>query len=266
MFDAIGYDFAYCPVTFTAQPEPSQPVCEGDNAMLSVEVLADAPTFQWRRGTTDLVDDGVHIAGATTSTLLLIGFTADDEADDYNCLVTNTVYDCSEVSDDARLYIDTDTPVITSQPQDQEVLEGEGVGFSVTLADPFLSTYEWRKDGTPLVDDGRIFGATTDSLLILTTELSDAGQYDCVATAILGAGCTVTSDAATLIVNPAGGDDCPEDLDGDETIGLGDLSTLLASYGGPGGPGDGDFDDDGFVDLADLAVLLAVYGQDCPTR
>lgn len=266
MFDAIGYDFVYCPVTFTSQPEPSQAVCAGDNATLSVQVLADAPAFQWRRGTTDLVDDGAHIFGATTSTLLIVGFTPADEADDYNCMVTNTLYDCSEVSNNAQVYIDIDTPVFITQPVDREVTEGESAAFYVALADPFLASYQWYRNGTPLADDGRIFGSASDTLLILTTELGDAGQYDCVATSILGAECSLTSDAATLIVNPAGGDDCPEDLDGDETIGLGDLSTLLASYGGPGDAADGDFDGDGFVDLADLAVLLAVYGQDCPTR
>ena len=63
------------------------------------------------------------------------------------------------------------------------------------------------------------------------------------------------------------GDDCPEDLNGDEHVGLQDLAALLGNYGETGmGPEDGDFDGDGDVDLQDLAQLLSVYNQDCPTR
>jgi hypothetical protein len=63
------------------------------------------------------------------------------------------------------------------------------------------------------------------------------------------------------------GDDCPEDLTGDEHVGLADLAALLANYGQTGmGPEDGDFNGDTVVDIQDLAQLLGVYGQDCPTH
>jgi hypothetical protein len=57
--------------------------------------------------------------------------------------------------------------------------------------------------------------------------------------------------------------DCPADLDGDGTIGLGDLAILLGNYERPGGPDEGDLTGDGFVGLADLAIMLSVYGTDC---
>jgi hypothetical protein len=61
--------------------------------------------------------------------------------------------------------------------------------------------------------------------------------------------------------------DCPEDLNGDEHVGIADLSALLANYGQTGmTPEDGDFDGDGDVDIQDLSQLLGVYGQDCPTQ
>ncbi len=62
--------------------------------------------------------------------------------------------------------------------------------------------------------------------------------------------------------------DCPEDLDGNGTVGLEDLAQLLGAYGSC--VGDPDFDPaadlnlDDCVDLSDLASLLAVYGTDCP--
>ncbi len=52
---------------------------------------------------------------------------------------------------------------------------------------------------------------------------------------------------------------CPQDLDGDGTVGASDLAMLLGSWGAcPGCPAD--FDDDGFVNAADLAVLLGNWG------
>ncbi len=61
---------------------------------------------------------------------------------------------------------------------------------------------------------------------------------------------------------------CDEDLDGDGTIGIGDLSILLASYGLCQGDanynGAADLSGDGCVDLIDLSALLAVYGNPCP--
>ncbi len=61
---------------------------------------------------------------------------------------------------------------------------------------------------------------------------------------------------------------CPQDLDGDELIGLGDLSTLLEAFGTSIGDAaynpDADFDSNGSVDLADLSELLEVFGTACP--
>ncbi len=61
-----------------------------------------------------------------------------------------------------------------------------------------------------------------------------------------------------------GGDPCPGDLNGDLTVDLSDLATLLANFGsGSATPADGDIDGDGDVDLSDLATLLANFGVSC---
>ena len=61
--------------------------------------------------------------------------------------------------------------------------------------------------------------------------------------------------------------ECPEDLNGDDTVNLADLQLLLAAYGSQSGDGnwnaDADFDESGTIDLADLQQLLAVYGSTC---
>lgn len=58
---------------------------------------------------------------------------------------------------------------------------------------------------------------------------------------------------------------CRGDLDGNHTIDLIDLATLLSNFGTPSGAtaAQGDIDSDGDVDLADLAVLLTAFGGSC---
>ena len=55
---------------------------------------------------------------------------------------------------------------------------------------------------------------------------------------------------------------CPQDLDGDGSVGAFDLALVLGNWG----PCDGcpmDFDDDGQVDAFDLAQVLGAWGM-CP--
>lgn len=60
----------------------------------------------------------------------------------------------------------------------------------------------------------------------------------------------------------------PGDLDGDRTVQLADLATLLAHFGTTQGGtyADGDVNGDGAVTLDDLATLLAFFGQGCPNE
>ena len=210
-----------CPASFTQQPVSSQQVCEGYTGTLQVAVDATSPQYQWRRGTTDLVDDGVHIDGAQTDTLTIFDFGPADEGDDYNCVVYEAGAGCYVYSDYAELLIDTSSPVITSHPADVVADEGTWASFEVGIENPVLYDFQWRKDGEDLVDGGRIGGASSDHLIVVLLELADAGQYDCVVTAQLGGHCFTVSDAATLTVVPQG-DDCPEDLVEDGVIDLQD--------------------------------------------
>jgi len=51
----------------------------------------------------------------------------------------------------------------------------------------------------------------------------------------------------------------PTDLDGDGSVGTGDLGILLAAWGAPGGPAD--LDGNGVVGSSDLGILLAAWGS-----
>ena len=66
-----------------------------------------------------------------------------------------------------------------------DVIPGSQVMFSVTVcADPAggTITYQWRVNGTDIVDDAKFSGATTDTLTISDVQESDEGSYECVAT------------------------------------------------------------------------------------
>lgn len=53
---------------------------------------------------------------------------------------------------------------------------------------------------------------------------------------------------------------CSGDLDGNGTIGLGDLLLIIAGWGQPG---PGDLDGSGAVGVNDLLIILQQYGQTC---
>ncbi len=58
---------------------------------------------------------------------------------------------------------------------------------------------------------------------------------------------------------------CLGDIDGDGSVGLADLATLLSNFGeGNASTGQGDMNGDWIVDLSDLAALLGAFGAACP--
>ncbi len=66
---------------------------------------------------------------------------------------------------------------ITQQPQSHVAQTGESVVFSVAVSSGPEITYQWRKNGVNLVDDGRIDGAYSETLTIHDAMLGDAGKY-----------------------------------------------------------------------------------------
>ena len=262
MFDAIGYDYPPCTSapTITQQPADQQ-ACVGDTVSFTVVSSDPAVFYQWRRGNTDLTDDG-HFFGTQSPTLVITGVTAADAASNYNCVISDA-QGCFTVSENAALTVSDALPTIVSQPQDVTVNEGETIILAVQTDNPLAQTFQWRKDGVPLSDDARISGSTSSALTITPAQLSDAGSYDVVVSDLSGL-CSVISDPATVTVN-TGGTTCPEDLNGDGVIDLQDLSVLLNNFGSTGAsPGDGDIDGDGDVDLTDLSALLNAFGTSCP--
>ena len=84
-------------------------------------------------------------------------------------------------------------PSITQQPANQEITEGETLTLNVVATG--ATGYQWKK-GEEVIPD-----ATAATYTKGSATTTDAGSYTCVVT---GAGGSVTSNAATVTVNPTG--------------------------------------------------------------
>lgn len=164
----------------TQQPS-SQTINEGGN--INLEVTATGATgYQWKK-------DGSDIPSATDATYSKSGALPAD-AGSYTCVVTGA--GGSVTSSPATVTVNA-LPVITQQPTNQEITEGETLTLNVVATG--ATGYQWKKGEEDIPD------ATTATYTKEGATTADAGSYTCVVT---GAGGSVTSNAATVTVNPAG--------------------------------------------------------------
>jgi hypothetical protein len=174
-----------------------QSVNTNESASFTVVATGTALTYQWRKGTVNLVDAG-NISGATTATLTINPVTAVDAASDYNVIVSGA---CTpgDTSANAALTILGEGTVITVEPVESVVCDGSAATFSVTAVGASLS-YQWRLGDVNLVDGGNISGATTATMIIdPVSSLDVASDYN-VIVSILGVPVD-TSDYIALVLN-----------------------------------------------------------------
>ena len=154
------------------------------------------------------LSNGSGVAGATDTTLTVSGFAAAGTAE-YRALVTDA-NSVTVTSNAATLTVNAG-PSISTQPADQAATTGQvgSESFSVVAANgtgPF--TYQWQvsTDGgntfTSISDGSGISGAASATLAISSSALPASGtEYKVVVTDADGV--TVTSSAATQIINAA---------------------------------------------------------------
>jgi hypothetical protein len=90
------------------------------------------------------------------------------------------------------IYTNNNVPVITSQPTNATITQGQSASFSVSASGLQPLSYQWQKNGV------NIAGATSAVFSIANVQPSDAGQYRAIVTNAAG---TATSNAATLTVS-----------------------------------------------------------------
>lgn len=165
----------------TTQPV-SKTVSEGDPAVFTVIATGTpTPTYQWRKNST-------NITGATGSTFSISPTEAAD-AGNYDVVITNAAG--SVTSSAAALTVLT-VPAITTQPSNTTKDQGETATFTVVATGNPAPTYQWRKDGTDIIN------ATSATLTLTNVETADEANYDVV---IKNSEGSVTSNTAILAVD-----------------------------------------------------------------
>ncbi|MBI3423071.1 MAG: VCBS repeat-containing protein [Acidobacteria bacterium] len=168
-----------------ATPPANQTVCPGQPATFTAAVSGGNGTlsYQWRK-------NGANIAGATSSSYTTSAVTLGDNGALFDLVAVNAC-GASVVSTAATLTVNN-PPTITAQPVAATVCAGDTASFSVSATG--ATGYQWRKNGAPLS------GANAATLIINNAQPGDAGAYAVDAVNACG---TITSNAATLIVNTA---------------------------------------------------------------
>ena len=92
-------------------------------------------------------------------------------------------------------------PVITGQPANQTLLEGQTATFGVSIATNALMYYQWQLNGANLTDVGEISGSLTSTLTVSNVTLASAGAYSAILSN--AAGVLTSSNALLTIVRSA---------------------------------------------------------------
>ncbi|MFA6289003.1 MAG: immunoglobulin domain-containing protein [Opitutaceae bacterium] len=135
------------------------------------------PTYQWKK-------NGAVIPGATGASYT-IASVAKEDAGSYTVTVANSV---KAVNSSAAKLVVHYAPSIVTQPVSQSVKAGKAAKFSVVATGNPAVTYQWRRNGTPILK------ATKATYSVKATTLT-LGTYDVVVTNSVA---SVTSSPAEL--------------------------------------------------------------------
>lgn len=182
--------------------------CENDNTTLSVTATGTNLTYQWQVNTnngaglfTALTDAGIY-SGTTTSSLTLTGVTAAEVANKvFRCEITDA--NCQTISNEVVITANAQQ-VITTQPENTSVCEGETAQFTVAN-EGANGSYQWQVDDgsgfVDLVSNGiEISGANSTTLSIIGTTLEMEGNNYRVV--LSDCNTPVISNSATLSITP----------------------------------------------------------------
>lgn len=161
------------PFVITGNPVPRQ-LCVGNNVNFTVNATGTGLTYQWRKNSEDIFNDG-RVTGAQTNTLAINNITLNDGAV-YSCHITNSCGFDNSLPAALTVYPQT---IITTHPVVFNAVEGGNASFSITAEGNNL-TYQWYKDGVLLSNIGVYSGVTTPILTLTGLASSHAGSYYCI--------------------------------------------------------------------------------------
>lgn len=159
----------------------NQTVIQSNNATFTASVSGNpAPFIQWQK-------DGTDISGANSASVTITNAQYPTDEGTYSIIVTNVA---GSLTNSATLTVIV-PPVITAQPVDLTVTNGQPASFSVTATGIPAPNYQWLKNGSPMANQTNAtlnFGAVT---------ATDIATYAVSVTNLAG---SVTSTNVTLTV------------------------------------------------------------------
>ena len=159
-------------------------VAAGSNVSLSISATGTLPlTFRWRKANITLTN---FIIYGNTSVLNFSNVQPSD-ASFYNVAITNLAGVASGLSSNAYL-------TVVTPPTNQTAQAGSNVTFNVSASGSARVLYQWQFNGADIA------GATSASLNLSNVQLTDAGAYAVVVTAVTNRPIDPASFGATLTV------------------------------------------------------------------
>ncbi len=178
--------------------------CAGSNAQFTIVATGTGITYQWQVNTaggayTNITNTGVY-SGATSTTLVISGATANLHSNQYRCVVSGT---CAPAvtSNFAILTVRT-APTVLSNPTDRIACAATNVSFTVNASGVNMA-YQWQVNTGAAwsnIPNGGIYGGANTATLTASniTTAMRGYTYRCV----VSNGCTpdAVSGVATLTV------------------------------------------------------------------
>jgi hypothetical protein len=160
LFSLPGYAQVGPPPVINVHPLSQTVLLHGKVSFTVVASSSTMMTYQWRK-------NGIDIPGANSSTYTIERVEVFDQGA-YSVKVTNA--GGSTISNDATLTV-LGMPVITTQPSDQMVIQGQPASFSVSVSGAAPFWYQWQLNGILLPN------ATNSTLTIPSVQPPDMGAY-----------------------------------------------------------------------------------------
>lgn len=153
--------------------------------------------YQWQQ------NDGngwVDLPGEVSAALNLTGIDGTMDGWLYRCELTDNTHAIftNAATLDVELLVSGIVPAVMNLRQNES---SQFVVMAIGGTAPY--TYEWFKDGNPLVDGGTVSGATSDTLSLSAVSTADAGVYECVVSDSATVPDSVSATMAVLNVYPA---------------------------------------------------------------
>ena len=145
-------------------------------------------------------------------------------------------------------------PVVDADPAPQTRPMTATITLNVIGAGADPLTFQWRRDGAPLSDDGHYSGTTTPTLTIGGAVQTDAGLYDVVLTSPCG---STPSAQAQITILPC----VPADFNHSGDVTVQDIFDFLTAWfaGSPSA----DFNHNGQVEVQDIFDYLSAWFVGC---